>query len=354
MKELAHKIQKAEAEIAKEQGLETEAMALQLDEESIPRVPQESDYPLLNVPEEELNDEQKAEKKKQKQLYALAKGRAARRLERQAERDEKARQESLLEEEYAKNPEEYVSDLRKKREELLRVREKRKRDQADSRHRRIQSKQRLHLLASTVTREDSSFGEGDGDWDIYRVTAKGGAESESEEEKKELAEYERLLRKFAPEFLQEEKQKPQQSQAEYFQVRMQLERVRCAEVIFQPSLIGVNQAGLGHCMGRTLDSIEPQLASLLASNVFVCGGNSSYPSFCSRLETELRERLPTGTAINIQRALDPVYDTWLGACAFANSSSFPSALFTRSLYDEAGTDYLKDHPFSNPMIPRQT
>ena len=137
-----------------------------------------------------------------------------------------------------------------------------------------------------------------------------------------------------------------ESQRESYQIHLNVERIRVPEVVFQPGIAGVDQAGLveiieGIVMGRFSD---PQQQKAMLRDVFLTGGNTSYMSFEERLAQELISVLPIDFETRVRKASDPVLDAWKGAAGWWSTSKVSereAATVTRAEYLEKGSDYLK-------------
>ncbi|XP_066868366.1 actin-related protein 5 isoform X7 [Kogia breviceps] len=80
--------------------------------------------------------------------------------------------------------------------------------------------------------------------------------------------------------------------AAYHQLFVGTERIRAPEIIFQPSLIGEEQAGVAETLQYILDRYPKDVQELLVQNVFLTGGNMMYPGMKVRIEKELLEMRP--------------------------------------------------------------
>eukprot|EP00252_Welwitschia_mirabilis_P024620 TRINITY_DN7356_c0_g1_i6.p1 TRINITY_DN7356_c0_g1~~TRINITY_DN7356_c0_g1_i6.p1 ORF type:complete len:403 (-),score=62.93 TRINITY_DN7356_c0_g1_i6:28-1236(-) len=66
------------------------------------------------------------------------------------------------------------------------------------------------------------------------------------------------------------------------------ERFVVPEMLFHPSDLGMNQAGLAECIVRAVESCLPHLHPVLFSSIILTGGSSLFPNMKTRLEQELR------------------------------------------------------------------
>lgn len=60
------------------------------------------------------------------------------------------------------------------------------------------------------------------------------------------------------------------------------ERFIVPEALFNPSDIGIRQAGVAETVGRCLKSFAPGVRELLLNNILLTGGNVSIPNFVER------------------------------------------------------------------------
>jgi len=133
------------------------------------------------------------------------------------------------------------------------------------------------------------------------------------------------------------------SQQEAHQLHLNVERIRVPEVIFQPSIAGLDQAGIveiaADILTHRLNGVANQ--EYFLKDIFLTGGNTMFQSFDERLREGLRGSLPAGAPLNIRRAKNAVLDPWRGAAKWAGSSAWHAAAVTREEYTEKGADYLK-------------
>ena len=92
--------------------------------------------------------------------------------------------------------------------------------------------------------------------------------------------------------------------AEDFQMDFTSEAFRVPELLFQPSLIGFDNMGLGDLISRIITKKIPSthLPGVL-SNIFLTGGSSRLPGFAERLFNEITANSPAKSIIKIYKAL---------------------------------------------------
>uniref|UniRef100_A0A8C9QBX3 Actin-related protein 5 n=1 Tax=Spermophilus dauricus TaxID=99837 RepID=A0A8C9QBX3_SPEDA len=140
--------------------------------------------------------------------------------------------------------------------------------------------------------------------------------------------------------------------AAYHQLFVGTERIRAPEIIFQPSLIGEEQAGIAETLQYILDRYPKEVQERLVQNIFLTGGNVMYPGIKARMEKELLEMRPFQSSFQVQLASNPVLDAWYGARDWAlDHMDDDEAWITRKDYEEKGGEYFKEHCASNIYVP---
>jgi actin-related protein 5 len=216
--------------------------------------------------------------------------------------------------------------------------------------------------------DDDNFGANDDDWGVYRqVAVEPGSDDEEEEDPEEtLKKIEKELLEHDPDFTEEQTHGAQTdwtksimhaflrgprpfdpaSAREAHQIHLNVERIRVPEVIFQPAIAGLDQAGI---VEIATDILMRRVNGMNGGNealrdIFLTGGNTLFQGFDERLRTELRAVLPVDSQFNVRRAKDPILDAWRGAAGWVKQdggSKWKAGRVTREEYLEKGADYLK-------------
>ena len=319
----------------------------------------ESRWYLLSMPDEDLTEEQI----KMKRIQKMQKNAYYSRLEkREIARREKEKIENLKKD----NKEKYLVSLYRNKKEILErlaKYEELKRDMVN-RHSKTNMK-RMQTLAelgkdsneggsggSSTKGEEDDFGKNDEDWEIYREVNKNNINEEEEEDMNRLHDIENQISEIDTMYFSN----VQQYQYNYYQENdyfiLGVEQFRCAELLFKPYIIGIDQAGIIEIISQIFKNMSSDTQINLAKNIFLTGGNTNYPFLKERIYHDLRSYLPVGIDINIMKAQDPILDTWKGARLFFNDTYGDkngkndltnSIYITRKEYDEYGIDYFKEH-----------
>ncbi|KAL9615283.1 MAG: hypothetical protein Q9167_000254 [Letrouitia subvulpina] len=339
---------------------------------------EEATFPLLEIPDENLDEAGLKEKRHQRLMKSSVEARARAKAEKE---QEKAR---LVEEERRDN-ERRENDLEgwlEERRTFISKIKDRERFKADLGNRKsLASQMRMKTLASLASDQpgrkrrrggdDDDFGANDDDWGVYRTVAIG--EQSDDEEEEDLAAglkaVEAQLLKHDPGFDESNTLEAQsdwskslvhaflrgprpfdsQSQQELHQLHLNVERIRVPEVIFQPSIAGLDQAGIvdivADIFNHGLTKVPNQIDML--RDIFLTGGNTLFRGFEERFRKELRAVLPLEALIEVRRARDPLLDAWKGAAQWSKEPAFIQCALTREDYHERGLDYLKEHNLGN-------
>ncbi|KAH8689936.1 putative chromatin remodeling complex subunit [Talaromyces proteolyticus] len=342
---------------------------------------EEVTFPLLDVPDEELDEAGIKEKRHQRLMKSNMEARQRAKTEKEREKARVEEEQRLDDERRENDFEEWIGERRAARQVLLQKIKERERLKADLGNRKsLASQMRMKTLANLAADgpkkrrrggDDDTFGADDADWGVYRTVATGEQSDDEEEEdaNASLKTIEEQLLKYDPEFTNEHTLEAQtdwtksmvhaflrgpwpfdpESQREAYQIHLNVERIRVPEVVFQPSIAGVDQAGLIEIAAGTLNqrfTVDEDRTRLL-KDVFLTGGNTLFKSFDERLKTDLRGFLPVGSNLSVRRAADPVLDAWKGAAQWASGSALASSSITRAEFDEKGSEYLKEHDLGN-------
>ncbi|KAL9648460.1 hypothetical protein ABK040_014080 [Willaertia magna] len=134
-------------------------------------------------------------------------------------------------------------------------------------------------------------------------------------------------------------------------IKFTVERIRIPEIIFQPHIYGNEQIGLIEIIENILNQFKEEERTKLLRNVYLCGGNVTYPGFEKRIENELRKISPFHSTINVRKEVNHETSAWKGIRKVLREKASENNYFiSLSEYLEEGGDriFVKyNHPFSN-------
>ncbi|KAF6010554.1 hypothetical protein HII12_002795 [Brettanomyces bruxellensis] len=348
-------------------------------------------FDLIDIPDEKLDEEQIKEKRKQRLMKAGYDARQRAKKEKEIAR-KTAEEAAKKDEEWRKSDLSSWIAARRKRLRILKKRRKdriRLKEELTDRKSRA-SQLRMKNIASLASEEsegrggrkrkatnvtidndpNDTFGANDDDWSIYRDIAKGSDSDVEEEYEKRIYDLEEELLRYDPEFTINDTLQAQYSwkksiihrfvrgprdwdpdeQHQQHQIHLNVERIRVPEIIFQPSIAGLDQCGLSElCEQTALKRLPSELGfsgddvSSIVGDVFLTGGSTLFKNFDSRLRLEFESFLPVGMKFNVRRAEDPLLDTWRGMAKWAVTDEAKSSYITKKQYEEMGPEYLKEN-----------
>ncbi|KAJ2895465.1 chromatin remodeling complex subunit (actin) [Zalerion maritima] len=347
---------------------------------------EEPAFDLLEIPDEELDDDQLKTKKHQKLLKSNHEARARAKAEKEAEKT-RVEDEKRMDRERRENDLDGWLDEKKqaRAETLARIKERDRLTQDLGNRKSLASQIRMKSIANLASDappekrkrrrggDDDDFGANDDDWGVYRQIAVGPKDPEDEDEEEDLdailKQQEEELLEHDPDFLEEHTHGAQNSwsrsllhafergpwafdgsQSEMNQIHLNVERIRVPEVVFQTNIAGVDQAGLGEIISGLVTqrlggggSDGKDLSLELLKDVFLTGGLVGWKGFDERVRDAITPLLEDGLSskVGIRRAGDAVLDAWKGAAGWVGGDEWKGARVTREEYQEKGGEYLK-------------
>ncbi|CAH2350435.1 actin-related protein 5 [[Candida] railenensis] len=384
-------------------------------------------WTLVDIPDDQLNEEQIKEKRKQRLMKANF---DARERAKQA----KAEEEELLRKFEEEQAEWRARDLEDwcavKKSELAdiitKITEKAKLLESFKDRKSMAAQQRMRNIATLANDENGStsatsrkrrrnanstidndpndtFGTNDDDWNAYRDITNASLEEQLEEDNQAVLKIEAELLLYDPTFHHEDtfnasqkfdwenstlhkfihgprenilvKLQTESSQKNdgkllepeelenhpevvqrNHQMHFNIERIRIPEILFQPNIAGLDQAGIveisENLLYHRLDgNFQPGGQSYnLIQDVFLAGGLVKWPNFESRIINEFTSFLPVGAPLKVRRAKDPIVDAWKGMQKWSQTEECENSYVTQAEYDEMGPEYIKEHGLGNVCL----
>ena len=118
-------------------------------------------------------------------------------------------------------------------------------------------------------------------------------------------------------------------------VRLEGERFRASEALFDPSVIGSEEPGAAELVALACRRADLDLRATMYESVVLAGGSTLFPGFGERLVKDLRSKLPD-TTIRVRAPPERALSCWIGGSILASLATFKSMWVLRSEYDEHG------------------
>merc|ERR1712178_431820 len=136
-----------------------------------------------------------------------------------------------------------------------------------------------------------------------------GVDEEEEEDESRRAELEGLLAEHDPSSLY----LSHDEQARLYQIQLGVVRARASECLFQPSMIGVEQAGVAEALQCVLSCYSAEVQQQMCQSVFLTGGCVHIKNIEERLREEIVSIRPADCPFRLVSAKKPLLDAWHGA-----------------------------------------
>jgi len=114
------------------------------------------------------------------------------------------------------------------------------------------------------------------------------------------------------------------------------ERFRSPEVLFQPSLIGLEQQGIHSLTYESIMKCDVDIRKELYNNVVLSGGTTMFPGIAERLHKELTALAPPTIKVKVVAPPERKYSVWIGGSILSSLSTFQQMWITKDEYNESG------------------
>ena len=114
------------------------------------------------------------------------------------------------------------------------------------------------------------------------------------------------------------------------------ERFMCPEAMFQPSLLGMESAGIHEIVYNSIMKCDVDIRKDLYANTVLSGGSTMFPGIADRMQKEITALAPPTMKIKLVSPPERLYSVWLGGSIIASLSTFQQMWITKQEYDESG------------------
>ncbi|CAH6720408.1 actin-related protein 5 [[Candida] jaroonii] len=375
-------------------------------------------WPLVGIPDEQLNAEEIKEKRKQKLHKGNYEARQKSLEDKRREEEERAQYEQEQKEWRERDMEGWCSSKRIELAQIIhRVKERNKLLESFKDRKSMAAQQRMRSIADLANDENGStnaasrkrrrnanatidndpndtFGANDDDWNAYRDITNVNLEEEQAEDSKVILKLEEELLTYDANFHHEDTlaaqttfdwknsslhkfihgPRPNISLAmelegleqdeiaahpeiimKNHQLHVNVERIRVPEILFQPHIAGLDQAGITEVcddlVNRRLGKFETDSPSYnVIKDVFITGGLSNLPNFDTRIVNEFTGFLPIGAPLRVRKAQDATIDPWKGMKLWSDTNECKGSYVTKAEFEEYGPEYIKEHGLGNVCL----
>lgn len=130
-------------------------------------------------------------------------------------------------------------------------------------------------------------------------------------------------------------------------IQLRDERWKCPEVLFNPSMMGLESAGVASLVWDSISRCDIDIRKSLLHNVVLSGGSTMFRGFQERLTRELKGFAPTASQANIKVVMSKDHEqtlaVWSGAQVYASLRHMQEDQWmTVDDYEEQGVSFIHD------------
>merc|ERR1711997_924040 len=114
------------------------------------------------------------------------------------------------------------------------------------------------------------------------------------------------------------------------------ERFRCAEVLFQPNMIGKESEGIHKLVYQSIMKCDVDIRRDLYRNTVLSGGSTMFPGINERINKEMSALAPASIKVKVVAPPERKYSVWIGGSILSSLSSFQEMWISKDQYDEGG------------------
>ncbi|CAH2058413.1 unnamed protein product [Thlaspi arvense] len=118
------------------------------------------------------------------------------------------------------------------------------------------------------------------------------------------------------------------------------ERFRCPEVLFQPSMIGMETPGIHETTYNSIMKCDLDIRKDLYGNIVLSGGSTMFPGIAERMTKEISSLAPASMKVKVVAPPERKYSVWIGGSILASLSTFQQMWMTKEEYDEYGEEIV--------------
>ncbi|XP_027339635.1 actin-104-like isoform X1 [Abrus precatorius] len=127
------------------------------------------------------------------------------------------------------------------------------------------------------------------------------------------------------------------------------ERFRCPEVLFQPSLIGMEATGIHETTYNSIMKCDVDIRKDLYGNIVLSGGSTMFPGIADRMSKEISALAPSSMKIKVVAPPERKYSVWIGGSILASLSTFQQVC-TDAFFSTVPFFILKCHIQWNGLV----
>ena len=117
------------------------------------------------------------------------------------------------------------------------------------------------------------------------------------------------------------------------QFKIENERFRCPEVLFNPSLIGIESAGIHEIIWKSISKCDIYERKDLTANIVLSGGSTMFEGISDRLVKEITPFPPPTVRVKVIAPPERKYSAWIGGSILGSLSTFQQWVNKEEYYE---------------------
>ncbi|KAJ6798193.1 actin-like [Iris pallida] len=118
------------------------------------------------------------------------------------------------------------------------------------------------------------------------------------------------------------------------------ESFMCTEGLFQPSLIGMEAAGIHEMTYNSIMKCDVDMRKDLYGYIVLSGGSTMFPGIADRMSKEITALAPSSMEIKVVAPPERKYSVWIGGSILASIDTFEKMWISKGEYDEHGSSIV--------------
>ncbi|EGR27852.1 hypothetical protein IMG5_187570 [Ichthyophthirius multifiliis] len=123
------------------------------------------------------------------------------------------------------------------------------------------------------------------------------------------------------------------------------EKQKAAEILFNPSLIGLEYTSISDLLIRSVQKVDIDLRNTLYQEIIISGGCTKLKDFPNRFLNEVKKIVPKQQKVKAYSPENREDLCWIGGSILSNLASFKNMWITKKDYEEQGERVLLKNSF---------
>eukprot|EP01025_Chloroclados_australasicus_P057549 TRINITY_DN717_c0_g1_i1.p1 TRINITY_DN717_c0_g1~~TRINITY_DN717_c0_g1_i1.p1 ORF type:complete len:377 (-),score=47.58 TRINITY_DN717_c0_g1_i1:345-1475(-) len=119
-------------------------------------------------------------------------------------------------------------------------------------------------------------------------------------------------------------------------IKVASERFRCPEVLYTPSIIGMEAVGIHETTFNSIMKCDVDIRKDLYGNIVLSGGTTMFPGIAERMNKEVTELAPQSMKVKVVAPPERKFSVWIGGSILSSLSTFQQMWISKQEYDEQG------------------